>query len=82
MHKQIINTVGFHNFLCGSTSTDEYLFVFAPYFRAATAGKAPKAWALPRFWVSIRSYKKQPVKKKIGVEYWALPGSNSQWRPS
>ena len=31
--------------------------------RAATAGKAPKAWALPRFWVSICSYKKQPVKK-------------------
>ena len=31
--------------------------------RAATAGKAPKAWALPRFWISIRSYKKQPVKK-------------------
>ena len=36
--------------------------------RAATAGKAPKAWALPRFWVSICSYKKQHV-KKIGVEY-------------
>ena len=34
--------------------------------RAATAGKAPKAWALPRFWVSIRSYKKQPVKKNWG----------------
>ena len=30
------------------------------------AGKAPKAWALPRFWVSIRSYKKQPVKKIWG----------------
>ena len=30
--------------------------------RGATAGKAHKAWALPRFWVSIRSYKKQPVK--------------------
>ena len=25
--------------------------------------KAPKAWALPKFWVSIRFYKKQPVKK-------------------
>ena len=24
--------------------------------------QGPKAWALPRFWVSIRSYKKQPVK--------------------
>ena len=34
--------------------------------RGATAGKAPKAWALPRFWVSIGSYKKQPVKK-----FWA-----------
>ena len=27
------------------------------------AGKAPKAWALARYWVSICSYKKQPVKK-------------------
>jgi hypothetical protein len=36
-------------------------------FRAATAGKAPKALvALPRFWVSICSYKKQPVKKIWG----------------
>ena len=26
------------------------------------AGKAGKVWSLPRFWVSIRSYKKQPVK--------------------
>ena len=34
--------------------------------RAATAGKAPKAWALPRFWVSICSYKKQLVKKTWG----------------
>ena len=31
--------------------------------KSATAGKAPKAWALSRFWVSIRSYKKQLVKK-------------------
>ena len=31
--------------------------------RSATAGKAR---ALPRFWVSIRSYKKQPVKKSWG----------------
>ena len=30
------------------------------------AGKAPKAWALPRFWVSIHTYKKQPVKKIWG----------------
>ena len=48
--------------------------------RAATAGKADKVWSLPRFWASIRSYKKQPV-KKIVVEYWTLPGSNSPWRP-
>ena len=35
--------------------------------RAAAAGKAPKAWALLiRFWVSMRSYKKQPVKKNWG----------------
>ena len=33
--------------------------------RAATACKAPKAWALPRFCVSICSYKNQPVKKKL-----------------
>ena len=36
------------------------------YSKGATAGKAPKAWALPRFWVSIHSYKKQPVKKIWG----------------
>jgi hypothetical protein len=34
--------------------------------RGATAGKAPKAWALPRFWISICSYKKQLVKKIWG----------------
>ena len=32
----------------------------------ATAGKTPKVWALPRFWVSICSYKKQPVKNIWG----------------
>ena len=37
-----------------------------PRVRAATVGKAPKAWALFRFWASIRSYKKQPVKKIWG----------------
>ena len=46
-------------------------FIFMPIlmrfqFRATTAGKVPKAWALPRFWVSIRFYKKQPVKKRWG----------------
>ena len=34
--------------------------------RAATAGKAGKGWSLPRFWVSIRSYKKQLVKNFWG----------------
>ena len=45
--------------------------------RAATPTKAPKARALPKFWVS---YKKKLV-KKFGVEYWALSGSNLPWRP-
>ena len=31
--------------------------------RAAMVDKAGKVWSLPRFWVSIHSYKKQPVKK-------------------
>ena len=36
--------------------------------RAATTGKAPKAWTLPRIWVSIQSYKKQPhCKNFIGT---------------
>ena len=35
-------------------------------YRAATAGKVGKVWSLPRLWVSIRSYKKQPVKKILG----------------
>ena len=35
-------------------------------FRAATAGKAPNVWALSGFWVSIPSYKKQPIKKIWG----------------
>ena len=30
--------------------------------RAATAGKEGKVWSVPRFWVSILSHKKQPVK--------------------
>ena len=38
----------------------------------AAAGKAPNAWALPKFWGSLHSYKK-PVIRKNGVEYWALP---------
>ena len=46
------------------TTKDEK--VHAEISRGATTGKAPKAWALPRFWVSICSYKKQPVKKIWG----------------
>ena len=38
------------------TTKDEK--IHAEISRGATAGKAPKAWALPRFWVSICSYKK------------------------
>ena len=30
------------------------------------AGKAGKVWSLPRFWVSIRSYKKKMVKNILG----------------
>ena len=45
---------------------DHKLAPIPPIPRAATAGKAPKAWALLRFWVSIRSYKKQLVKKIWG----------------
>ena len=45
--------------------------------RGATAGKAPKAWALPRFWFSIRSYKKKPVKTslKIGCDHKHMTSS-------
>ena len=35
--------------------------------RAATAAKAANDWSLPRFWISIRSYKKQLVKKIWGI---------------
>ena len=31
--------------------------------RHGSHGMAAKVWSLPKFWVSIRSYKKQPVKK-------------------
>ena len=34
--------------------------------RTVMAGKAGKVWSLPRFWVSMRSYKKQPVKTFLG----------------
>ena len=39
----------------------DLLFIMS--IRGTKAGKASKAWALPIFWVSICSYKKQPVKK-------------------
>ena len=33
--------------------------------RATMAGKAGKIWSLPRFWVSLRSCKKQNFQKKL-----------------
>ena len=33
--------------------------------RAATSDEEGKVWSLPKVWVSIRSYKKQAVKKWI-----------------
>ena len=53
----------FHN-----TSKEEWFRLQAPSSksRAATTGKAPKAWALPWFWVSIRSFKEKPVKNIWG----------------
>ena len=50
-----------------------------PAFRAATGGKDPKTWALPRFWVSYALLRNNQS-KKFGVEYWALSGSNLPWR--
>ena len=35
-------------------------------YQASTAANAVKDWSLARFWVLIRSYKKQPVKKFRG----------------
>ena len=50
-----------------STNVNKHIYTSCAYVilisRSATAGKSPKDWDLPRFWVSIRSYKKQPVKK-------------------
>ena len=40
-----------------------YKYVLGCLARAAMASKVPKAWALPTFWISISSYKKQQVKK-------------------
>ena len=41
-------------------------FIYHIMFTAATTAKAAKDWSLPRFWVSICSYNKQPVKKNWG----------------
>ena len=47
-----------------SSTSDFKAYYYSLYnLRAATAGKEGKVWSLPRFWVSINSYKKQPVKK-------------------
>ena len=35
-------------------------------FNLCRAAMAGKLWSLPRFWVSIRFYKKQPIKKICG----------------
>ena len=40
--------------------------------RDATAGKAGKVCSLPRFWVSIHSYKKQLVKN-----FWGKPSKST-----
>ena len=37
--------------------------LFSWYLRGATAGKASKAWALPRFWVSIPLIRNDRSKK-------------------
>ena len=49
----------------GGQSSDSFQAVIS-IVGGATAGKAPKVWALPRFWVSIHSYKKQQVKNIWG----------------
>ena len=53
-------------YLDGANSIKTYLHICNLYTRVATAAKAAKDWSLPRFWVSIHSYKKQPVKKIWG----------------
>ena len=40
-----------------------YLFT---YFRATLVGKAGKVWSLPRFWVSMHSYKETTGHKFFG----------------
>ena len=48
--------------------------------RAATAGKAPKSGPCLDFWFQYALISNNRP-KNIEVEYRALPGSNSQWRP-
>ena len=47
-------------------SGEDILMPSSLHLRIATTGKAGKIWSLRRFWVSIRSYKKQLVKKFLG----------------
>ena len=55
-------------FLSGIPAQDSTTKISSFYVkaRAATADKAGKVWSMPRFWVSIHSYKKQPVKNYLG----------------
>ena len=80
-HLFVWTSVCQNNFVCLNNSVSSNHFVYmnnfvglnislCPYWypkcKATTAGKAGKVWSLPRFSVSIRSYKKQPVKKIWG----------------
>ena len=51
--------------------------------RGTTAGKGPKAWALPRIWVSIRSYKKQQVRilwgRILGLDWLKFAVAPRPW---
>ena len=64
-------------FLSGILAQDSSTKISSFYIKArtTTVDRAGKVWSMPRFWVSIHSYKKQTVKKI------ALPGSNLPWRP-
>ena len=59
----------------------EFQIVVGTNTLAATAGKAPKAWALNCLDFGFQyTLIRNSWSKKFGVEYWALPGSNSPWR--
>ena len=51
-----------------------------PTCRGATATKASKARALPRFWVTVNPISTRGQIMPTTV-LWALSGSNSPWRP-